>query len=843
MRKYVFCFIVLSFLISSVSIEGSCLKFSGGEEENFFLPENKIKIEFDLSVFTGIKPICAEVLFTDYLEKEILKKKINFEKQPYASEIELNKFGVFVVDVKYLSEKGIVIKNEKTTVARIRDVRLKKTNPKSRFGIGAYYAVRFDTDKAKRAAKIQNLLGAAWDRDELLWDIGEPKKGEWNFSKYDMAVEVAHDNNILLLGLVDYWGTWAKKHTDEGRGDYANYAATLVKRYKPNGEFAKLKGWDDNYGITHWEIWNEPATFWDGTGADFGALYKKAREAMKKEDPNAVVFFSNSDEKFDSEAIKIIGIENIDGVTPHYYCPPKSPEIGKFDVGMAKTVKWFRDQGFKGPLFSSEFGWNSTDLHSLMQNQAYYLIRAFIFGIAGGHDTMISYNFFNDCLDKTRLAEGFGIMNREDFTPKLACGSYASMVYFLEGCREIKKIDFLPEVYCYIFKSDRYGAVAALWSSGADGELIVKPSKEYKLYDIMSNDISSSLEKGAIPLRQDCVYLASDKADDGALLAQMQKYLSEGEVKGISAIKLTIGQIIGAFKENPPARIIIENNAKKPVSGALTFTIPKGWALRDSVVNTGEISPGQSKEVLVFFDAMETNPENIYPLKATLTLNDGTKSEAEASINELVIPYGRPEINGDLSDWKNAKPVYLNDIAQAVGLVPYMDWNLSAKIMTMWDENNLYFAAVVTDNVFCQPHSGSLVWEGDSFQLGFYSKTFNKPTSEASMIDDKLSCILGLSQTSKGGEAWSWKCGGKPESAEPDITLEFKKDVANKYIYESSIPKKLIPGLDFRNGSMFMFSFILNDNDGGGRRGWLEWTPGIGTGFNPSYYTIWTLLK
>lgn len=847
MTKNLMILIVVFCVIGFDVIGGENFILSGGEDENFFLPDNKIMIEISIKNFNKNQiPRAADIEIKDYLEQCVYKNKLEILQETIKHEINLSKFGTFIIEVKYLDGDGKILKEEKNTFARIRDVRLTKPNKKSRFGIGAYYAVRFEPKKARQAAKIQSMLGAAWNRDELLWDIGEPEKGKWDFSKYDMAVEVSHDNNILILGLVDYWGKWAKKHTDEGRKDYANYAATLVRRYKPDGEFAKIKGWKDGYGITHWEIWNEPATFWDGTANDFGLLYKEVFDAIKKEDKNAIVFFSNIDEKFDDEVIKITGAERITGITPHYYCPPKSPEAGKIDIGMNKTVKWYRDKNINSPLFSSEFGWNSTNEILSMQNQAYYLIRAFVFGFASGHDTMISYNFFNDSLDKNNIGTGFGIMNREDFTPKLSYGTYAAAVYFMEGCSNPERVDFLPEIRCYVYKTDKFPAAAILWSSGAEGCLNLKPKKGLTLFDVMGNELDDKFsDTGAIPLRKDHVFLVADKNNEANIAnpKQLGEYLLSGEVKGISSVNLNISQIYGSLKNNPPLNLRIENNSKKTLKGKVKVFPPANWILKHDEIDIGEIQSKSSGDIKIEFTKMGDNPENIYPIKIILTTADEAKCEYETTLNELIATYGTPKIDGDLSDWKNAKPIYLNDSSQAVGLIPYMDWNLSAEIKTMWDEENFYFAATVTDNVYFQPHTGSLVWEGDNFQLGFYTDVLKNEKKEGFVSDKTKSFLYGISKTKNGTEAWRWVGGEPAESEIKDIKISFSNPSKDKYIYEAAIPKSRLPGINYQDGSCFMFSFILNDNDGGGRRGWLEWTTGIGTGFNPTYYTVWCLTK
>ena len=833
-KLIVFLWIILSV---NISCAAEFFKFTGGEADNIFLPKNKIKIVFDRKKIPE-DAMTAMFNLYDYNNEVIMSKVVDLYMSDTA-DISLKQFGTFDIDVKFFDETDKRLAEEKSSIAKIRDVRLVKPNPESRFGIGAYYAVRFTSDKADKAAKIQSLLGAAWDRDELLWDLCEYKRGEWNFKELDKAVEVCHKYNIEILGLLDYWSKWAKKHTKEGVADFADYAQRLVKRYKPNGVLAKEKGWKDGYGIRYWEIWNEPATFWNGTAEGFAELYTAAEKAIKKEDPNAVVLLSSSGDVFNKTVVDQIGSKNIDGVTPHYYCPPKSPEEGELDKAMKKNVDWIRKHKIKGPIICSEFGWDSTGEQHSLKNQALYLVRAFVMGLSSGHDIMISYNFINDGDDKSK--KEFGIVNREDLTPKAAFSSYAAMVYFLEGATSKSFFQPLPEIRCYVFSSNRFPAVAVLWSSGSSGSLKIENIDGLSLFDVMGNEITESLRKNnEIPLTSAPVYLTVKDKKNVSLFSDI---LNKGVVVGIAPVKMNILPLVGSLKELPPVRIKIQNNSKEKISGTITVKPPKGWVLKNKKSTFKGLSPKSSSIVSIYFKQMDEVSDNLYDIQATLKTLDGSKSKIEKKLNELVAEYGSPMINGDLNDWHNAKFVYLNDADQAVGIVPYMYWNISAKVATMWDDDYFYFCGKVVDNVFSQPQSGSLIWQGDSFQIAIDAANLKKDN------DNKSHYLFGLAKTKNGEEAWKWKGGDKQEVPMPEIKFVFKKKFENIYIYEAAIPRSIMPELKLEKGTHFGFSFMINDNDGasgrladgGGRKGWMEWTPGIGTGYNSKYFTEWTL--
>jgi hypothetical protein len=54
--------------------------------------------------------------------------------------------------------------------------------------------------------------------------------------------------------------------------------------------------------------------------------------------------------------------------------------------------------------------------------------------------------------------------------------------------------------------------------------------------------------------------------------------------------------------------------------------------------------------------------------------------------------------------------------------------------------------------------------------------------------------------------------------------------------FELAIPWSQLPPFSPSGGASMGFSFVFNDDDGGGREGFVEWTPGIGLGKDPSSF-------
>ena len=67
----------------------------------------------------------------------------------------------------------------------------------------------------------------------------------------------------------------------------------------------------------------------------------------------------------------------------------------------------------------------------------------------------------------------------------------------------------------------------------------------------------------------------------------------------------------------------------------------------------------------------------------------------------------------------------------------------------------------------------------------------------------------------------------------------------NKTVYEFKIPwtNLLMEGQQPKLGDKLGFSFLVNDNDGNGRRGWIEYASGIGESKNSALFTYLKLIK
>ncbi|MFA6104172.1 MAG: sugar-binding protein [Victivallaceae bacterium] len=186
-------------------------------------------------------------------------------------------------------------------------------------------------------------------------------------------------------------------------------------------------------------------------------------------------------------------------------------------------------------------------------------------------------------------------------------------------------------------------------------------------------------------------------------------------------------------------------------------------------------------------------------------------------------------IDGNWDKWNSIHGFHLCRRNQAKPLAVWWQGenDLSGEIKLQWDSLYLYLAARVKDNVHFQPSVDGGTWLGDGFQLSFG-------------INNEYAFELLLADTSVGGQLYMLKSPTGHVGFLSDARV-LTKSSGCYTLYEAAIPWKSIPGVYNEKEAKISFNFILNDNDGAGRKGWLECRPGIGESKSVSENYKWEL--
>lgn len=198
-------------------------------------------------------------------------------------------------------------------------------------------------------------------------------------------------------------------------------------------------------------------------------------------------------------------------------------------------------------------------------------------------------------------------------------------------------------------------------------------------------------------------------------------------------------------------------------------------------------------------------------------------------------------IDGVISDgeWNNAYALVIDKEAQATNL---NDWagkdDISAKTYIAWDNDRLYLGGTTIDNNFTTAEAINALWNGDSIQFGIYHDNENNHfvPGEAgrNFHEIGLASIDGAAGAYKSKTQTSDTKTGEITDAEVAV-----KNDGIKTVYEFSIKWSDLLGYNYtpKAGDVLGFSVLYNDNDGNGRRGWVEYGGGIGGTKNPNEFS------
>ncbi len=188
--------------------------------------------------------------------------------------------------------------------------------------------------------------------------------------------------------------------------------------------------------------------------------------------------------------------------------------------------------------------------------------------------------------------------------------------------------------------------------------------------------------------------------------------------------------------------------------------------------------------------------------------------------------------DGRLEEWNGIPAMRINsaDLVVGDGWKGAADLSATAKLLN--DGRNLCFAFEVKDDRFFQ-NTPETPWEGDSIQFSIDPGLDGRDYHEFTIFrDDSGRCRLirnhlywtpelptGLTRTG--------------EIADAEVVA---RPVEGGMIYEGKIPFTQLFPLTAETGE-FGFSFLVNDNDGSGRK-YIRWSDGIGGRKNPAEFGL-----
>lgn len=228
-----------------------------------------------------------------------------------------------------------------------------------------------------------------------------------------------------------------------------------------------------------------------------------------------------------------------------------------------------------------------------------------------------------------------------------------------------------------------------------------------------------------------------------------------------------------------------------------------------------------------------------YPSEITVRLADLPALKESGGIGFNPAAAQSLTVDGDLSELADTPHLELTEhgeVRRADPDVPYEGpKDLSGPVWMTADEDNLYVAAEVTDDVHFNDQTGEAMREEDNFRFALA----NGVPGETRGTTDYYEYMAALTEP-EGPQAIRNRAPvGEYTGPAKHIQLEVKRDEANtKTIYELAIPWDDMKQIGFTDG-VVSASLLANDNDGDSRadvEGWIQWGAGINGGKLPFRY-------
>ncbi|MBO5008308.1 MAG: hypothetical protein J6D26_05695 [Clostridia bacterium] len=219
------------------------------------------------------------------------------------------------------------------------------------------------------------------------------------------------------------------------------------------------------------------------------------------------------------------------------------------------------------------------------------------------------------------------------------------------------------------------------------------------------------------------------------------------------------------------------------------------------------------------------NDEGIVIASDTVPLNFTAIVKAENEINPK-------EFNGDISDWYDAYPIYINSPENPDDKASWDNAEISARAFLKWDNDHLYLLIDAYDDVHYNYMTGTGIWDGDSVQISIDPKNTD---SVGSYDSDDFE--LGMAIGGAGIELWAWQTPIKSSTGNVDF-INIIRDDENKITrYIAAFPKAELSGLELADGNTFGMNIAINEADVLNRDMFYQFTKGTADTKNPSLYS------
>jgi hypothetical protein len=699
------------------------------------------------------------------------------------------------------------------------------------------------------AMKDLNMYGA---RTDFIHHAIEPTAGVYSFEPGNWVIKSADTGSagkLDIVAVVTTYETYDRVAKDPA--SYEKFAFAIASKYKGR--------------IKYWEASNEPHM--TIIGEKYVTMLKAFYKGIKRADPENKVVLAGfaGDETQELDLLyKLGGKDYFDILNSHSYTRPLSPEDGGYVEKIKGLYRVMKKNGDDKPCWVTEIGWNGLEPSMLeyakakyeghrscsctQEEEARYLARAYL--ISASIPWIHRVYFFHLNTDPPYSstidpnADAYiGIYTawgNGQTGPKDSYYSLKTVIRMINESTYQERLNLGRRIWALVF-TRKADSMLALWSLDDNVTLTLKDSSIIKSVTSMVGTpiliIDNQLKLSGRP-----IYLSVDPKNLDALKSQIRT----AKTKGLKTFALSLGMDLQKSKAAEPALAIqvANNTARAQEAPDVNLKVSAPWLIKQDV--SSDSAPFKPEEEKVY-SAILTGPAagggEVF-IQATAALsNTGTPVRAEKNIHYALVP-SRPQnfkADGRLDEWARIQPIVLGQIPDQRDIVGWTGPDdCSAKWYWGWDDQNFYFAAEVKDDTHVQiatTQNGTDIWRDDSIQIAMDLAGDAKPSSNVPQYDGQNDIEFGLALAKSGPFFYVWV---NPQGKTGLIDLKDVKVVRDEKTktttYEAAIPWSLFGRSGSPANQWMGFNILVNDNDGPGRKGALQWSPGMIYSKDPSLY-------
>ena len=678
-------------------------------------------------------------------------------------------------------------------------------------------------ERARRLeAEAAGICGVKLMRSTFTWGAMQPRPGAPDFSLTDAITDLYAEQNIEMLGGLGFVPRWAAPEALRNSREWRDWNRCMppldLWRKAVAAATAHYRG-----RIRFWRVWNEPDIhgFARFGSEDYVKLVKSAYEELKRNAPEARLIVGDfatlipltgrpkDNVKFQEESLA--GARGFFDLHSHH-------EHGAFSkfahVVDDLLLPLRRKTGTDVPWLAGETAIASTGGQERFQAETLY--KKLIFARSRGAVAYLWYNLRNDGFDPHNGEHHYGMLTH-DFYPKPVYSVYNMLARRYSGSEFVRQIPAGPGRWLFVFRKGD-SLLLAGWNESGNSMpvpvVIRTDARSAVRIDWMDNETPVVLSEGTLIFE-----LGSEPAT--LLLPGTTRIENGGELVHLAPPPAPVSG--SAFQ----LELTFINPFRAPLHWELTAELPPEIRAEQSGGRL-TLAPGEKRTATLNLTAGELPAVNHLRLR----LRD------RASGRECVLPVTLPAARrlSSLPFGRRAPDFLLNRQDQAVSRYEadptkvHMLWqgpeDLSARLWLGAADETLRLRAVVRDDRHIQTARGDEIWRGDSLQFALQF------SSQSGMW------VLGAARSEDGRAmtaCWAAPKGFRTQDGAAAVKLQSERR-GRDTVYEIELPLRSLgisPG-ELQRG--FLFNLLVNDDDGEGRKGWLQLAPGLGQARNPAGY-------